>query len=432
MERYLAISSDCHCGPLPSVMREHLDPKYRAQYDEAIAAEQATRKQSTSLLGGDKVDVWGKTARGVYDAAEAVTSGGGDGVWNPEVRARELDRDGVAGEIVFPGPGGNQPDKVGSPFNGGMGFTTAAAAKTPYELRFAGAQAYNRWLAEFLSYQPERHAGVTLVPVDDVSAAVAELKRARKSGLFGGLFLPVLGLPTTDSEAFWHHPRYEPIWDTLEELDVPVQTHSISPGVEYGDMTGTRWITSAEAYWTARRPLSMLVLSGILERHPRLRFVITEAGGADIPYMLNVFDYFYTAKNPDELRKILPMKPSEYWFRQCAIGASPHGGRMEVDYRHSIGVRNIMWGSDYPHREGSWPYSTQRMKAMFAGVPEDEASLMLGENAVRIYNFDHKKLRSIADGIGPKVSEFNEATPVAAGDWGRLWTENVPGGTPAG
>jgi predicted TIM-barrel fold metal-dependent hydrolase len=409
-------------------MRGYLDSQYREQYDQTLAAERAEREKGLPrlMLGGSKVDVWGETAREVYDTSEAVQRGGGRGVWDPQVRAEELDRDGVAGEVVFPGPGGNEPEAVGAPFSGGMGFTSAAARAVPYELRFAGAQAHNRWLADFLSYQPERHAGVILAPMDDISAAVAEIRRARKAGLFGGLFLPVLGLPTTEPEGFWHHPRYEPIWATCEELDIPVQAHAIASGVVYGDFPGTRWITSTESYWTARRPLWFLLLSGVLERHSGLRLVITEAGGADIPYIINLFDYFYTAKNPEELRKILPRKPSEYWYRQCAVGASPHAGRMEVDFRRSIGVRNILWGSDYPHREGSWPYTQERMMAMFAGVPEDEVRLMLGKNAARIYNFDLGKLGPLAERIGPEVDSLRGAGPVAAGDWGKMWTELAP------
>src|SRR5262249_36768015 len=160
--------------------------------------------------------------------------------------------------------------------------------------------------------------------------------------------LPALGLPTVDQEEFWFHPRYEPIWSVCEELDIPVQTHASSSSVMYGDFPGSRWVASAEAYWTARRPLWFLILSGVLERHPGLRLVATEAGGADTPYIINLFDYFYTAKNPEELQKILPRRPSEYWYRQCAVGASPNAGRLEVDDRHRIGVHNILWGSDYP------------------------------------------------------------------------------------
>jgi predicted TIM-barrel fold metal-dependent hydrolase len=426
MKRYLAISSDCHAGALPEVMRSYLDPKYRAQYDESLGPvlrERQDKRSVKQVWGGSKIDVWGETARQIFDTSEPVQSGGGRGVWDPQVRARELDRDGVAAEIVFPNPGSNAPEAVGPPFGGRMGYSTASAREVPHELRLAGARAHNRWLADFLSYQPERHAGVILAPVDDVAAAVAEITRARESGLFGGLLLPALGLQNEDPESFWFHPRYEPVWSALEDLDIPVQTHASTSGLTYGEFPGSRWVASTEAYWTARRALWFLLLSGVLERHPRLRLVITEAGGGDIPYILNVFDYFYTAKNPEELRKILPRKPSEYWYRQCAVGASPHAGRMEVDRRQEIGVANLLWGSDYPHMEGAWPYTQERMKAMFAGVPENEVALMLGENAARIYNFDLAKLRPLADRIGPEAESLREAAPVAAGDWGRLWTE---------
>src|SRR5262245_42810077 len=102
MKRYLAISSDCHAGALPEVMRSYLDPQYRERYDESLGSvlqERQDKRTVKQVWGGSKTDVWGDTARRIFDTSEPVQSGGGRGVWDPHVRARELDRDGVAGEI---------------------------------------------------------------------------------------------------------------------------------------------------------------------------------------------------------------------------------------------------------------------------------------------------------------------------------------------
>ena len=369
-------------------------------------------------LGATKVDVWGKTVRDVYFQNDLVRAGGASGLWDPEVRARELDRDGTAGEMIYTAPGDDKTGAVGVPFsNSRRGIVYS------YEHRFAGARANNRWVADLCSYQPERHAGIIVCPTEEITPAVEEITRARKSGMFGGFSFPQPRVLVNNPEAFWCHPRNEPIWDALEELDIPVQSHQSIGGISYGEYPGTRWIASIEGHFVARRQIWQLIFSGALERHPNLRLCFAEAGGADIAYWINAFDYFYTGKRGRDLRKILPRKPSEYWYRQCFVGASPHSGRLEVAMRHRIGVGNMLWGSDYPHKEGTWPFTDQRMKAMFAGVPQEEARQILGENAARICPFDMKKLRAVADRIGPKVSDFEDATPAAGAEWGKLWTQ---------
>jgi hypothetical protein len=108
---------------------------------------------------------------------------------------------------------------------------------------------------------------------------------------------------------------------------------------------------------------------------------------------------------------MLPLRPTEYWNRQCFVGASPPAGRAEIEARHVIGVEKLMWGSDYPHPDGAWPRSRQRIAEMFAGVPEDEARLMLGENALKVYPFDRSTLRSVADRVGIAPKDIGD-TPI--------------------
>ena len=217
-------------------------------------------------------------------------------------------------------------------------------------------------------------------------------------------------MTTNNPEWLWHHPRYEPIWDICEELDLPVNIHSTGSGVDYGEFPGSRWIHSTEAYWTSRRPVWFLLWSGVLERHPKLKVMMAEVMGGWLPYDLQLWEYLYDARNPDAIREILPRRPGEYWARQCYVGASPPSGRLEIEARETIGLRNILWGSDYPHPDGTWPHSRDRINDMFAGIPEDETRLMLGENAARVYDFDLGKLAEIATRIGPKPSEI-PATP---------------------
>ena len=162
MDRYTVISSDCHNGPPLEMYRDYLDPQYRDKLDESIAAiNEATEKGQVTGLGGSKVESYGKARRELYDKAAGVKEGGATGAWDPKIRSRELDRDAVAGEVLFP---------QGTAFGGAVADSKLdALTRLPrhsYELRFAGCVAYNRWLTEFCSYEPERHAGAIVVAVD--------------------------------------------------------------------------------------------------------------------------------------------------------------------------------------------------------------------------------------------------------------------------
>jgi hypothetical protein len=118
----------------------------------------------------------------------------------------------------------------------------------------------------------------------------------------------------------------------------------------------------------------------------------------------NYFDVQFSAKLGD-FKSHLSMSPTEYFRRNVGIGASCIG-RPDVELRHQLGLNQIMWGSDYPHPEGTWPTTHKLIYDAFVGIPEQEIALMLGENAIKFYGFDREKLVPIAERIGPKKSDF--------------------------
>jgi predicted TIM-barrel fold metal-dependent hydrolase len=157
-----------------------------------------------------------------------------------------------------------------------------------------------------------------------------------------------------------------------------------------------------------------MIFSGVFERHPRLRFVLTEQGAGWIPVVLAQLDHYCKRMDPAtgtaESRfggaavSKLSMLPSEYWARQCYVGAS-FLRVTECPMRTEIGVDRIMWGADYPHTEGTTPYSKQALQRTFAGVDPSEVRAMVGVNAAGVYHFDLDALRPLADRIGPTVDE---------------------------
>src|SRR5262249_4679917 len=155
-----------------------------------------------------------------------------------------------------------------------------------------------------------------------------------------------------------------------------------------------------------QRCLWYLILGGVFERHPSLRLVFTETAAEWIPVTLRELDSLYASRRASDFRKLLPRKPSEYWYDNCYAGVS-FMAPFEAELRHASGINNLMWGRDYPHEEGTWPYPSLSMRHTFAGVPPEDARLLLGENAARVHGLDLAKLRTIADRIGPTVGELS-------------------------
>ena len=405
MDRLMVISADTHAGARPEMYREFLESRYHRRYEEWL---EAFRRHGYHL-GGTRVKN-SSDARIQELEEEDRSAQGRHGLWDPAIRARELDREGLAGEVIF--PDGTMGNHV--PFGVGLGDPRM---DTPLELVQAGTRAHNRWLSDFCgTREPERHAGVAVVIPDDVSAAVREIEWSCKAGLRGGVMLRGMSLLTDEPTKFWNHSRYEPIWEACASLGVPLNAHSGSGSrvVNYGENLGSRWIASIEIWLVAFRMVWFLLWGGVFHRHPKLKVVVTEAGSGGLLYLCELLDYMAERRNPDAVREIFPLKPSEYIHRQVHIGASTPSHRYEIEARHQIGIDKIMWGSDYPHAEGAWPHSRERLKEMFAEVPEGELRMMVGENAASLFGFDVVKLNALAQRIGPTAADLGAAASAVA------------------
>ncbi len=409
MSRVMMISADCHAGAPPATYAEYLPRKYREDADRwwmLYARESLTRAgtffdQEAVAAFNDQVGEAGLFTRVVAPGYEPsddelmalLTDDSSPfaprrGEFDPEVRRRELEGDGVAGEVVFPQM---------APFGAGLQQYRSRIAP---EHNLAGIRAYNRWLADFTSSERARHAGVALINVDDIEVTVQEVRAARESGLWGGVLLPT----STGDHPYYHHPRYEPLWAVCEELEMPLHSHSgWSP--DYGDCPGASAMYISEVDMWAHRPFAPLVWSGAFERHPGLKLIFTETGCSWVLEKLRVLEFKADLDIFAHFTKNLSLRPREYFERQCYIGASfmyPHEG---VD-RHRIGVDKLMYGTDYPHIEGTWPNTMAELRKTFATYDEDEIRAILGGNAAAVYGFDLAALAPIGDAIGPDLSEL--------------------------
>ena len=381
-ERYTVISSDCHGGGDIPDYRPYLESR---------------------LL--DEFDAWRAAFVNPYDDLQTPDASRN---WDHDRRLAELEADGVVGEVIFPNtvpPFFPKASLVSQP---------PAASDGDLDLRWAGLHAHNRWLAEFCAAAPGRRAGVAQILLHDVDRAVDEVRWARDNGLTGGVLLP--GTPPGSGLAPLYDPVYEPLWAVCAELGMPLNHHGGGGSPDYGEYPESKVIFLLEAAWWTHRALWHLIFAGVLERHPDLQLVFTEQGTAWLPDQLTQLDYYYTrmSRSGDagsqeqiwgaDVIGRLSLKPSEYWARQCHVGAS-FIRRHEVELREAVGVDKIMWGSDFPHREGCWPHSTEHMRLVFAGVDPAEVRAIVGGNAARLYGFDLDALAPVAARVGPAVDE---------------------------
>jgi len=186
--------------------------------------------------------------------------------------------------------------------------------------------------------------------------------------------------------------------------------------LHYGSGPEAIALVFCETDFFTRRALWFLIFAGVFERFPRLRLAITEQRAHWVPPMLEELDSIYRSARSAEVRKHLPRLPSEYFASNCFVGAS-FMSRPECALRHRMGVDRLMWGSDYPHSEGVWPWVNEGLRWTFNGVAKPEAERMLGGNAIDCYGFDTAHLRHKADRIGPTLPQIVDsplsAPPVA-------------------
>ncbi len=390
MDRYLLISADCHAGPLPDQARGYISPQYRDAFDEWIADTEGKQRRRADHTGAA---IYGDEALADFEVDVSNEGGQAAGAWDSKRRLEEMNGDGVVAEVIFPG---GSLETI-SPFDVGL-MTYQYPQKA--DIWFEGCRAYNRWLADFCAEVPHQRAGVGLITIDDIDATVKEIRWMRDNGVTAGIILPV----DTNGLPYYNHPRYEPLWAVCEDLEIPIHSHSgWTPN--YGDHSGSLGIFLYEITWWAHRPFHFLTWSGVFERHPKLKFVMTEQGATWILPAMKALDGQYELPMFKHMRRELPRKPSEYFASNCYLAAAFLDGDV-LAVRREIGIDKLMWGSDYPHIEGTWPHTADKLNSAFAGVPRSECGLMLGETAVGVYGFDLDKLNQKAAEIGPKIDSI--------------------------
>jgi predicted TIM-barrel fold metal-dependent hydrolase len=280
----------------------------------------------------------------------------------PELRARDMDRDGVQAEVIF-------------------GILGAATRLNDHEAATEMFRIYNDWLVDFCKHDPNRFIGLACLPYGDIDAAVKEIYRVGRMGLRG------MELSCSwDMEPMWH-PVWEPLWQAVNDVNLPIHFHTF-PSLPLNVIDKQKGLVRRAAFFTAVSSfqlnlvniISAVIGRAILERYPNIRISFGESGIGWIPYVLDRMDYEWE----DRFRDLgLTMKPSDYWRRQCK--ATFQYDRIGTKLIDDMGVETLMWGSDYPHPDGVWPESSKYIEEQFGHLPADVTRKITCENAGKFY-----------------------------------------------
>ena len=280
---------------------------------------------------------------------------------DPVERMKEMDGDGVWGEVIFP-----------SVFMRLFGTQDA-------EVLAAAFQNYNDWLWDFCNTVPGRLRGLALLAMHDPSAALQELERAIAKGYVGACIPCAAPNGTRYSDAV-----YDPIWAAAQEAGVTINLHIFTDGP--GAVTGLGGADLIAAYASAptviQFSLSDLIAGGVAHRFPGLKFVAAEFNTGWVANWLERMDHsVYRSRRA--AAEYLELKPSEYWRRQ--FYATFEDDRPGILTREDIGVETLMWGCDFPHHDSVWPNSQETLDGVFEGVPEDVRRTTTVDNVGKLY-----------------------------------------------
>ena len=377
--RYTIISADTHAGGSHAQYREYLESRYLEDFD----AWRSRYRNPFKDLGDDR------RLRN----------------WDNEMRCGAQLRDGVVGEVIFP--------NTVPPFF--PSFVLAAHPPRPeeYEHRLAGIRAHNRWLVDFCADFPEQRAGIGQIFVNNLEDALDDARWIADHGLRGGLLLPNVPPDATWIEHQLYDPYWEPLWSLCEETGIVVNSHGGTGVPNFGRVPAAQLLYIGEFAFYGQRPFLHLLLSGVFERHPGMKFVMTEMGAYWLPQLLTRLDQAIVRIRETgatgELRygpeSILPMTATEYFRRNCWVGIS-QPKRPDVEAIRQLGSDRFMWGSDYPHDEGTAPYTREHLRQQFCDWTESDLRELLAGTAAGVYAFDLDALQPLAEEWGPTVEEI--------------------------
>jgi len=364
------LDSDMHCMEPADLWERYIESAYKPFAprglqefiaDLRIVIDGKTMPRHSSLrprsaAGGD--DPFQKRRERFRGAAERG--------WDGRTQLEAMDTEGIDVAVVYPSRG------------------LFAQAIDDLDPAFAAAiaRAYNNWLHDYCAPNRDRLLGAAMISPHDIRDAVDEARRAVEELGFRAVFVR----PNPVKGRNWHEPYFEPLWDELERLGVPLGFHEgFGP---YLPQVGDRFGADIQMVHTACHPMEMMLAvismigGGVLERHPELRVAFLEGNCGWVPFLLWRLDEHYevTFRRPDSK---LTLKPSEYFRRQCfvSVEADEEFVKQVIE---AIGDDTIVFSTDWPHGDSKYPDAVKSF--MKLDISEESKRKILWDNCARYYS----------------------------------------------
>ena len=372
MSNDLIISSDSHVFEPPDLWTTRIDQAFR---ERAPRMQRVGNADHIVIEDGQMLAGIGliSNAGARFEAPETISDHARfedvhRGGYDPGQHMVDMKTDGIAGEVLYPSQGlfyFKVPDS---------------------QLMSAIFRTYNDWVAEFCQADPQRLKAIAMINLDDLQEGIRELERTAKMGLVGAM---ISEYPPEARR--YNQPEYEPFWAAAQDLNIPLSLHTATK--REGKPTGSYARTLNDASRRATKAflpaISMcdMIFSGVFERYPKLKLAIVEFELSWAPYVLTNMDYAYRERHEEAFYRFQDnMLPSDFYYRNVLLSFQEDG--IGIRLRDVIGVDNMMWGSDYPHSESTFPRSREVLSQILTGVPDDEQAKIVGLNAARLYDFD--------------------------------------------
>ena len=377
----VVISSDAHVGET-DVLRQRLPEKFRDNLPEFGVDENGSLDFKFKGESSPKRYDRAPTDEDMLREFRTDPSQGTD----IERRLHDMALEGVDAQVIFP--------------NIGLGMSMGTDTSAYYE---AWARAYNDYVWDIFGPHSKRMKPAAMLSMDNVEAAVQEAERCIKRG-FCTLFLPAV-MPWQP----YHLPVYEPLWSLAEEAETPVNFHIFSGNCALGGGFASITSMSSQRFEKAKRvekeankdgsvehldtvlglavgmsPIIELTTGGVLERHPNLKMVVTESECGWLAWLLQSMDQIQERRFHN-MRK-LELRASEYFLRQGTVTISDDA--VALNNVAFTGTDCLMWGNDYPHDEGTFPFSRRPIEEIKSKLDSQASRHILCGNAANLFGFD--------------------------------------------
>ena len=293
--------------------------------------------------------------------------------YNPQARLTAMDSDGIDCSVLYPSAVGFSGEVMG--------------AIKDLELQIECARVYNDWIIDVWAAYSPRFVPQAILPVGSIAASVAEAGRAVGRG-HKGVIMPAQPSQINPAAPHLYQPDWDPLWTTIQELDVPVCFHAGSaPSVMFEispayDEAGARAFDNVRQSAGSAALINGMVLSGILYRFPKLQPVFPGSAIDYVPFALEALDHQWERQRLAE-NEGLTQRPSEIFHRQCYV--TTWREKAGLRNRNYVGTDRILWESEFPRSTSTYPESARMIENNFAEVPGQERELILWRNAARLY-----------------------------------------------